>query len=75
MQRLEKMKNRKLEEAIDEETGDGISFDCSYNTLEFSFGTELDMNILYQRFVSYYCFVQESLGKYNHVMLSTIMCL
>ncbi len=62
------MKNRKLEEAIDEETGDGISFDCSYNTLEFSFGTELDMNILYQRFVSYYCFVQESLGKYNHAL-------
>lgn len=52
--------------AVDEKTGDGISFDCSYNTLEFSFGTEMDINVLYQRFQTYYTFVQKSLEKYCH---------
>lgn len=54
--------------ALDEKTGDGLSFDCSYNTLEFSFGTETDMNVLYERFVKYYSFVQNSFGKYNHAL-------
>ena len=26
--------------AVDDKTGDGLSYDCSYNTLEFSFGKE-----------------------------------
>lgn len=43
--------------AIDEKTGDGLSFDCSYNTLEFSFGTETDLNILFERFKRYYTYV------------------
>jgi len=54
--------------AIDRKTGDGLSFDCSYNTLEFSFGTELDMNILYARFVKYYTYVQKLLEKYDHTL-------
>ena len=28
--------------AVDDKTGDGLSYDCSYNTLEFSFGKEED---------------------------------
>ena len=54
--------------AINEVTGDGLSFDCSYNTLEFSFGTENDMNVLYQRFVKYYTCVQNLLNQYNHTL-------
>lgn len=54
--------------AINEATGDGLSFDCSYNTLEFSFGTENDMNVLYQRFVKYYTSVQNLLNQYNHTL-------
>lgn len=54
--------------AIDPVTGDGISFDCSYNTLEFSFGTETDMNVLYGRFVKYYSSLQELLGEYDHAL-------
>lgn len=30
--------------ALDGKTGDSLSFDCSYNTLEFSFGTEMDLH-------------------------------
>lgn len=54
--------------AIDEGTGDGISFDCSYNTLEFSFGTETDMSVLYERFAAYYRFVQSRFGTYDHAL-------
>lgn len=54
--------------AIDEATGDGLSFDCSYNTLEFSFGTEADISVLYGRFVLYYSFVQSLFEKYDHAL-------
>lgn len=54
--------------AVDEKTGDGLSFDCSYNTLEFSFGTEENLNILYQRFVRYYSYLQKRLGEYDHTL-------
>lgn len=54
--------------AVDGKTGDGISFDCSYNTIEFSFGTEADMNVLYQRFVKYYTYVQKALVQYDHAV-------
>ncbi len=54
--------------AQNDQTGDGLSFDCSYNTLEFSFGTELDLHTVYKRFAEYYTFVQEELGKYDHAL-------
>lgn len=54
--------------AIDEVTGDGISFDCSYNTLEISFGTEKDMNVLYGRFAAYYIYMQKLFGRYDHTL-------
>lgn len=54
--------------AINSKTGDGLSFDCSYNTLEFSFGTEFDMNILYARFVKYYTYIRSLLEKYDHTL-------
>lgn len=54
--------------ALDEKTGDDLSFDCSYNTLEFSFGTEMDLHVVYERFVRYYMFVKEELEKYGHTL-------
>lgn len=54
--------------AVDEKTGDGLSFDCSYNTLEFSFGAEENLHILYNRFVRYYTYVQKCLGEYGHTL-------
>ena len=54
--------------AADAVTGDAISFDCSYNTLEFSFGTSLDLNIIKNRFDIYYTYVQNFLGRYGHAL-------
>lgn len=54
--------------AVEENTGDGISFDCSYNTLEFSFGTESDLNVLHRRFAEYYTFVNGQFGTYDHAL-------
>ena len=36
--------------AVKADNGDGLSYDCSFNTLEFSFGVEKDLNVIYQRF-------------------------
>ena len=54
--------------AIDDRTGDGLSYDCSYNTLEFSFGKEEDMNVLYKRFCQYYTYIQKELCKEGHML-------
>ena len=54
--------------ALDEKTEDDLSFDCSYNTLEISFGTELDLHVVHERFVRYYTFVQRQLEKYDHTL-------
>lgn len=54
--------------AVDDKTGDGLSYDCSYNTLEFSFGKEEDMNVLYKRFCQYYTYIQKELRKEVHML-------
>ncbi len=54
--------------ARNEETDDSVSFDCSYNTLEFSFGAELNLHAVSERFTGYYSFVQEELAKYGHAL-------
>lgn len=53
---------------INSKNGDNLSYDCSYNTLEFSFGKEENLNIIYQRFVEYYTFVQDGLKKSHHML-------
>lgn len=50
------------------DNGDGLSYDCSYNTLELSFGVETDLNVIYQRFVQYYSFIQDFLKQYHHTL-------
>ena len=47
---------------------DDISYDCSYNTLELSFGTVTDLNIVYKRFVVYYTFIQDFLKEHHHTL-------
>jgi gamma-glutamylcysteine synthetase len=54
--------------AVSEKNDDGISFDCSYNTLELSFGTEKNLRELYKRFERYYDFIQGFLRKNNHMI-------
>lgn len=51
---------------LSEENGDTLSYDCSYNTLEFSFHPEDSLVTVYDRFVRYYSFVQEFLLARGH---------
>lgn len=54
--------------ALKSENGDDLSFDCSYNTLELSFGKISDLNEIYTRFKEYYAFIQGFLTPYNHTL-------
>ena len=54
--------------AENEKTGDTISFDCSYNTLELSFGIEENIRILKHRFDRYYTFIEENLLSERHTL-------
>lgn len=53
---------------IDENTGDIVSYDCSYNNLEFSLGKERNLFNVHERFVKYYNFFKESFERYNHTL-------
>lgn len=52
--------------AQSEETGDDLSFDCSYNTLELSFGRVEDLNRIEERFRGYYSFIRSFLREHGH---------
>ena len=54
--------------AEDPVTGDSISFDCSFNTLEWSFGKEFDIHILEERFRRYFSFTQSVLQRHGHML-------
>ena len=50
-----------ISSAKDRKTGDILSYDCSYNTIEFSFGKESDLHAIYDRFRKYYAFTKDFL--------------
>ena len=52
--------------ARSEENGDDLSFDCSYNTLELSFGRVRNLNQVEERFHSYYTFIRSFLKEHGH---------
>ncbi|MDD5952378.1 MAG: glutamate-cysteine ligase family protein [Oscillospiraceae bacterium] len=54
--------------AASSKTGDSLSYDCSYNTLELSFGVEDDLSVLHRRFTEYYTFLQEQLQRSHHML-------
>ena len=66
--------NQKLDDegniysAEERKTGDCLSFDCSYNTLELSFGKESDIGVIEERFQTYYSFLQERLLREHHTL-------
>ncbi len=51
-----------------DENNDSLSYDCSYNTLEFSFGTESDIAVLQERFANYYRSIQKALQSHDHMI-------
>lgn len=60
--------NSNASSLIDENTGDIVSYDCSYNNLEFSLGKETSLINVYERFRQYYTFFKETFEKYNHTL-------
>ena len=54
--------------ATDPATRDELSFDCSYNTLELSFGPGDDLNETSRRFVAYYSALQDAFGHRGHAL-------
>lgn len=54
--------------SADAQTGDSLSFDCSYNNLELSLGKVSDLNETQQRFFTYYNYLQEALGRHNYTL-------
>ena len=54
--------------ATNSENGDILSYDCSYNNLEFSFGKEKNLYIIQNRFADYYRFFQEEFKQYNYTL-------
>lgn len=48
--------------------GDILSYDCSYNNLELSFGKEQNLYTIQERFLQYYKFLQNEFEKYNHTL-------
>ena len=57
-----------LYRARDPKTGDELSFDCSFNTLELSFGPDENLNVVRSRFLAYYPVLQEALGERGHAL-------
>ena len=54
--------------ASDPETADNLSFDCSYNTVELSFGTASDLHELNRRFAAYYRYLYDGLDRFGHTL-------
>lgn len=52
----------------DRKTGDILSYDCSYNNLELSFGKENNLNTIYDRFSEYYTFIINTLKSDSHTL-------
>ena len=50
------------------DNGDNLSFDCSYNNMELSFGKESNLLLIQERFNEYVKTVNEELAKSNHIM-------
>lgn len=54
--------------ASDKSSRDNISCDCSYNTIELSFGVDSSLCDTYKRFNRYYDFIQEFLLTGDHMI-------
>lgn len=54
--------------AVNPENGDILSYDCSYNNLELSFGKEENLYVIRDRFTRYYTFIQNELKKHNYTL-------
>jgi gamma-glutamylcysteine synthetase len=49
-------------------TGDILSYDCSYNNLELSFGKEKNLFTIHNRFILYYEYLQQEFQQYQYTL-------
>ena len=49
-------------------TKDIYTYDCSYNTIEISFGKEKNLHNVKERFEDYYTYIQDILNRQNHTL-------
>ena len=54
--------------AVNNENGDILSYDCSYNNLEFSFGKTNNLNDIFFRFNSYYLYMNKKFNEEHHTL-------
>lgn len=54
--------------AANKENGDILSYDCSYNNLELSFGKEDRLSVIHIRFKEYYSFLHKEFNRYNYTL-------
>ncbi|MDR3304529.1 MAG: glutamylcysteine synthetase, partial [Clostridiales Family XIII bacterium] len=55
--------NKEICSALNFVNDDILSYDCSYNNLELSFGKEKDLHRIHERFVRYYSFISRVLAE------------
>lgn len=65
---IERDEDGAIFDAVHHTYEDGISFDCSYNTLEFSFGAEENLTAIYERFIRYYQSAKSILERHAHTL-------
>lgn len=53
---------------INDETGDDLSFDCSYSNLELSLGKGANLHEIKERFDKYYTYINDFFKKYNYTL-------
>ena len=54
--------------ARDVQTEDELSFDCSFNTLEISFGPDENLTAVHHRFRAYYAALQKAFERRGHAL-------
>lgn len=57
-----------INSAQNKENDDIISYDCSYNNLEFSLGKGAELFSLYRRFSDYYTYIKKEFEKYHYTL-------
>ncbi|MDO4169306.1 MAG: glutamylcysteine synthetase [Lachnospiraceae bacterium] len=57
-----------IHSAQNKENGDILSYDCSYNNLEFSLGKGAELFSLYNRFSGYYTYIKKEFEKYHYTL-------
>ncbi len=60
--------NGNVNSMTDKNSGDNLSFDCSYSNLELSFGKAGDLNEVYKRFLIYYKYLQNILLSQDYTL-------